>query len=124
MCIVEIDLCAIEIGNTVSSLIRNPKLQYQVSILQRCLCYRGNKYRKLFNRDAKKDSTNCAHSRYVYAVEIGNTVSSLIRTRKGQYQVCVLHTCLCYSDRKYSKLFNTDSKGTVASVRIAEMSML
>ena len=96
MRIVEIDVCAIEIGNTVSSLIRNPKLQYQVSILQRCLCYRGNKYRKLFNRDAKKDSTNCAHSKI----------------------------CLCCRDRKYSELFNTDSKGTVSSVRITHMSML
>ena len=28
-----------------------------------------------------------------------------------------------YSDRKYSSLFNTDSKGTVSSVRIIEMSM-
>ena len=102
VCIVDIDFYVMEIVNKVSSLIRTPKLQYQVCILQRCLCYRGEKYGKLFNRDDKRDSRKCAHSRYVYAVEIGNTVTSLIRTPKGQYQVCTLQKCLCYRDRKYS----------------------
>ena len=100
MPIVEIDVYVMEIVNKVSSLIRTPKLQYQVSILQKILCYRGEKYSKLSNRDAKRDSRKCAHSRYVYAVEIGNTVTSLIRTPKGQYQVCALQKCLCYY-RKY-----------------------
>ena len=49
---------------------------------------------------------------------IGDIVRSLIRTPKGQYQVCALQRYLCYSDRKYSSLFNTDSKGTASSVRI------
>ena len=100
--IVEIDVHAIERVNKVSSLIRTPKLQYQVCILQRFLCYRGEKYSKLSNRDAKRGSRKCAHSRHVYAVEIGNTVTYLIRTAKGQYQVCALQNCLCYRDRKYS----------------------
>ena len=41
----------------------------------------------------------------------------------GQYQVRALKRCLCYSDRKYSSLFNTDSKRTVPSVRNAKISM-
>ena len=40
----------------------------------------------------------------VYVIEIGNTVSSLIRAtmQKAQYQVCALQRCLCYNniDRK------------------------
>ena len=54
---------------------------------------------------------------------IGNTVRSLIRTLKGQYQVCATQRYLSYRDRKYSSLFNTDSKGTVSSVRNAEIYM-
>ena len=48
------------------------------------------------------DSVKCAHSRDVYVIEIGNTVSSLIRIPKGQYQVCAFERCLCDTDRKYS----------------------
>ena len=55
---------------------------------------------------------------------IGNTVRSLIRTPKGQYQVCALQRYLCYSDRKYSLLFNADSKRAVSCVRNAKISML
>ena len=38
--------------------------------------------------------------------------------------MCALQRYLCYSDGKYSSLFNTDSEGTVSSVRNAEISML
>ena len=71
-----------------------------------------------------KDSIDCAHYRDVYVIVIGNTVTFLIRTQKGQYQVRALKRCLCYSDRKYTSLFNAYSKGTVSSVRNAEISML
>ena len=64
----------------------------------------------------------CAH--YVYVIVIGNTVRFLIRTQKGQYHVCAMQRYLCCRDRKYSSLFNTDSKRTVLSVRIVEISML
>ena len=51
---------------------------------------------------------------------------SVIQTTKRQYQACALRRCLCYRDKRYSQLFNTDSSpnSTVSSVRIAEMSML
>ena len=65
------DVYAIEIGNTVNSLIWTTKAQYQLCAL-----------------------------RDVYAIKIRNTVNPLIRTTKGQYQVC-LQRCLCYRDSKY-----------------------
>ena len=48
------------------------------------------------------DSVKCAHSRDVYVIEIGNTVNSLIRTPKGQYQVYAFQRYLCHRDKKYS----------------------
>ena len=45
----------------------------------------------------------------------------------GQYQVCALQRYLCCSDTINtisSPVVNTDSKRTVSSVRIIEMSML
>ena len=60
----------------------------------------------------QKDSINCAQCKDIYVVEIGNTVSSLIRTPKGQYRVRALKRCLCSRRyNKYSKLFNMDSVG-------------
>ena len=118
------DVCAIEIRNTVTSLIRTPKGQYRMFALQRCPCYSDRKYSSLFNQDSKRDSIKCAQCKDIYVLEIGNTVSSLILTPKGQYRVCALQRCLCCSDRKYIQLLNTGSKRTVSSVRIAEISML
>ena len=50
------------------------------------------------------DSIKCAICENVYVIAIGNTVSSLIQTPKGQYQVFVLQKYLCYSDGKYSQV--------------------
>ena len=35
--------------------------------------------------------------------------------------MCAMQRYICYRDRKYSSLFNTDSKGTESSTRIKEM---
>ena len=110
------------IGNTVRSLIRTPKGQYQVCALQRYLCYSDRKYSSLFNTDSKGTVSSVRITEI--SIVIGNIVRSLIRTQKGQYQVRALKRCLCYSDRKYTSLFNAYSKGTVSSVRNAEISML
>ena len=106
------DVCAIEIRNTVTSLIRTPKGQYRMCALQRCLCYSDRKYNSLFNKDSKRTVSSVRIKGDVYLIVIGNTVRSLIRTPKGQYQVCALQKCLCYSDRKYIQLFNTEAKRT------------
>ena len=146
------DVCAIEIRNTVTSLIRTPKGQYRMCALQRCLCYSDRKYSLLFCTDSKttvssvhiakismlqrqeirlalqyglqKDGIECVHYRDVYVIVIGNTVTSLIRAPNGQYHVCAMQRYLRCRDRKYSQFFNMDSKRTVSSVRIIEMSML
>ena len=145
------DVYSMEIRHTaVSSLIRTPKGQYQVCALQRCLCYRDRKYSWLLNTHCKGtvSSVRIAEMLVLYRkysqlfnTDSKGTVSSvriaemsmlqtqeiqltLIRTPKGQYQVWALQRCVCYRYRKYSQLFNTHSKGTVSSVRIAEMSML
>ena len=56
-----------------------------------------------------KGTVSSLHYRGVYVVVIGNTVSSLIWTPKGQYQVCAFQRCLCYRNIKYMYLFNTYS---------------
>ena len=92
--------------------------------LQRCFSDTINTISSPVVNTDSKDSIECAHFRDVYVIVIGNRVRSLIRTPVGQYQVRTLKRCLCYSDRKYSSLFNTDSKRTVSSVRNSKISML
>ena len=118
------DVYVIVIGNTVRSLLRTQKGQYQVCAVQRYLYCRDRKYSQLFNTDSKTTVSSVRIKGDVYVIVIGNTIRSLIRTPKGQYQVCAMHRYLCCRDRKYSQLFNTDSKRTVSSVCIVEISML
>ena len=106
------DVYVIVIENKVRSLIRTPMGLYQVRALKRCLCYRDEEIQFALQYGLQKDSFICAQCKDIYVVEIGNTVRSLIRAPKGQYQVYALKRCLCSRRyNKYSELFNLDSVG-------------